>query len=78
MERSLRTLRGWPLLAGHRGAPGVDLGALGALVTLTGETLLREGLDLLELNPVIAGPDGAVAVDATAWLPAARPSPIHA
>ena len=31
-----------------------------------GELLLDESLELVELNPVLAGPGGAVAVDATA------------
>jgi hypothetical protein len=31
-----------------------------------GELLCEESLELLELNPVLAGPAGAVAVDATA------------
>jgi hypothetical protein len=31
-----------------------------------GELLHEESLELLELNPVLAGPAGAVAVDATA------------
>ena len=31
-----------------------------------GELLLEESLELIELNPVLAGPAGAVAVDAAA------------
>ena len=44
----------------------VDLAALSALAAAAGDVLLAEGLALLELNPVIAGPGGAVAVDALA------------
>lgn len=63
-ERALRSLRGWPLLAGARGSPAADVGALAALAARAGELLLEADLELLELNPVIAGAPGAVAVDA--------------
>ena len=62
----LRSLRGAGLLTGARGRPPVDLGALARLAAAAGDLLLAEGLVLLELNPVIAGPEGAVAVDAVA------------
>ncbi|HUA49003.1 MAG TPA: acetate--CoA ligase family protein [Solirubrobacteraceae bacterium] len=66
IERALRSLRGAPLLTGARGAAPVDLGAVASLAQRVGELLLEESLELLELNPVLAGPAGAVAVDATA------------
>ena len=66
VERALRSLRGAPLLTGGRGRPAADLGALAQLAVQVGDTLLDAGLDLLELNPVLAGEWGAVAVDATA------------
>jgi len=61
----INSIRSAPLLHGHRGAPAADLAALR-------EVLLRVSRlsdDLpeiaeLDLNPVIALPDGAVAVDA--------------
>ena len=56
------------MLTGARGAAAVDLGALAALAAAAGELLLSEALELLELNPVIASPAGAVAVDALARL----------
>ena len=62
----LRSLRGAGLLTGARGRPPVDLGALARLAAAAGDLLLAERLVLLELNPVIATPDGAVAVDAVA------------
>ena len=68
VERALRSLRGAGVLAGARGGPGVDLPALAALAAAAGALLLSESLDLLELNPVIATPSGAVAVDAVARL----------
>jgi acetyl coenzyme A synthetase (ADP forming)-like protein len=53
------------LVAGYRGMPPADAAALVGLV----HRLARLGVDLpavaeLDLNPVIAGPDGCVAVDA--------------
>jgi acetate---CoA ligase (ADP-forming) len=66
IELALRSLRGAPLLTGARGAPPVDLAAVAGLAQRAGEILLEESLELLELNPVLAGPAGAVAVDATA------------
>ena len=66
VEAALRSLRGAGLLTGARGAPPVDLPALAALAARAGDVLLDHGLTLLELNPVIARPDAAVAVDAVA------------
>ncbi|WP_424535377.1 acetate--CoA ligase family protein [Sphaerisporangium viridialbum] len=63
----LASLRGHPLLTGHRGAPAVDMDSLvELLVRLGGDGGLWEDLDLgeFELNPVIASADGVVAVDA--------------
>jgi hypothetical protein len=64
VERALRSLRGAGVLLGARGRPAVDLGAVVALALAAGRALLELDLELVELNPVIAGPAGAVAVDA--------------
>jgi acetate---CoA ligase (ADP-forming) len=66
IERAVRGLRGAPVLTGGRGSAAVDLGAVARLAQRVGEVLLDESLDLLELNPVLAGPGRVVAVDATA------------
>ena len=66
VEAALRSLRGAGRLLGARGRPPVDLAALARLAAAAGDVLLAEPLTLLELNPVIAGPAGAVAVDAVA------------
>ena len=66
VEAALRSLRGAGRLLGARGRPPVDLAALARLAAAAGDVLLSEPLTLLELNPVIAGPAGAVAVDAVA------------
>ncbi|GAA3340799.1 hypothetical protein GCM10020358_29720 [Amorphoplanes nipponensis] len=63
--RMWRGLRCAPLLTGYRGAAPVDTAALEDLVLRLGR--LAEDLPEiaeLDLNPVLAGPDGVVAVDA--------------
>ena len=66
IERAIRGLRGAALLTGGRGGLPVDLAAVARMAQRVGELLREESLELLELNPVLVGPDGAVAVDATA------------
>ena len=66
IETAVRSLRGAPLLTGARGSAPADLGAAARLAERVGEALVEESLDLIELNPVFVGPDGAVAVDAIA------------
>ena len=63
--RMWRSLRAAPLLTGYRGTPPVDTAALEDLLLRLGR--LAEDLPEvaeLDLNPVLAGPDGVVAVDA--------------
>jgi acetate---CoA ligase (ADP-forming) len=72
---ALARLRGFPLLTGARGRPPVDLDALCALVARFG-TLVAGASDRLaeiEINPVMAGPDGALAVDCIARQHEDRP-----
>ncbi len=64
IERAVRTLRGAPLLTGGRGTAPVDMAAVARLAERVGEVLVEESLGLIELNPVVVGPGGAVAVDA--------------
>jgi acetate---CoA ligase (ADP-forming) len=65
IERALRSLRGAPLLTGGRGGIPVDLAAAARLAARVGEVLIEDELELIELNPVLVSPEGAVAVDAT-------------
>jgi hypothetical protein len=74
VERALRRMRATPMLEGARGAPGVDLLAVAQLAQRTGELLIESGLEEIELNPVIASPRGAVAVDALVRPGAAVPA----
>ena len=64
IERALRKLRGAPVLLGGRGQPAADVGAASRLAQRTGELLLEASLEVIELNPVLVGERGAVAVDA--------------
>ncbi len=66
VERALRSLRGAPLLFGGRGRRGLDAAAAAAVASRVGELLLDGGYELIELNPLIVGADGCVAVDALA------------
>ena len=61
----INSIRSAPLLHGHRGAPAADVAALGDVLMLVSRLAddLPEVTEL-DLNPVIARPDGVVAVDA--------------
>lgn len=60
----LERLRGLPLLRGARGAESADLDAVARVVAATGEVIAaRPEVTEIDLNPVLAGPSEAVAVD---------------
>lgn len=62
--RALRGLRIWPLLEGFRGSPAVDVEAVQSLVVTVGELALEvPEIAELDLNPVLAGPEGVALVD---------------
>jgi acyl-CoA synthetase (NDP forming) len=64
-ERMLRRLRGYPLLTGARGAPPVDVHAVATALLRLGEVVARHpGIREIEVNPLVARPDGVTAVDA--------------
>lgn len=61
----INSIRSAPLLHGHRGAPAADLAALrDVLLRVSRLTDDIPEITELDLNPVIARPDSAVAVDA--------------
>ncbi len=61
----IRSLKGHRLLAGARGRPAVDEGALAAaLVALAGFALAHPEVASVEVNPFIALPQGGFGVDA--------------
>ena len=60
----VRLLRSWPLFSGYRGAPAVDIAGLEDILlrlSVLGEQVPE--VAEMDLNPVIAGPGGVVAVD---------------
>jgi acetate---CoA ligase (ADP-forming) len=58
------SLRKALLLNGIRGVPPVDVAALAALAVTIGDLMLAHPeLTEIDLNPILAGPDGYVAVD---------------
>ena len=63
----LHSLRIWPLLAGYRGRPGVDIDVL-LEVVMRFSYLIADYPEIseFEINPLLAGMDGAVALDARA------------
>ena len=68
IEAALRGLRGSALLTGARGSGTVDITALAELAASAAELAIERDLDLLELNPVLARPDGAVVLDGLAMI----------
>jgi hypothetical protein len=71
---ALRGLKGARLLEGFRGAPAIDFEAAADAAVRIGEAALALGPNLaaLEVNPLLAGPKGAEALDALAvWSPGA-------
>ncbi|GLY85159.1 acyl-CoA synthetase [Actinoallomurus iriomotensis] len=61
----IRSIRGAPLLFGHRGAPAVDTAALeDTLLRLSRLADDHPEIAEIDLNPIIARPDGVTAVDA--------------
>jgi hypothetical protein len=61
---AIKSLKGYPMLAGGRGREPVAVDALCALAAAVGDALIDESLALVELNPVIVSTTAAVAVDA--------------
>ncbi len=65
----LDELRASPLLYGYRGEPAVDLDGVRRLIVAIGQLAVdRTDIAEIDLNPVIAGPDGATIVDALVVL----------
>jgi acyl-CoA synthetase (NDP forming) len=61
----VREIKGYKLLEGYRGSPPADVAALEALLLKVSEFVdSHPEVAELDLNPVFAYPDGAVAVDA--------------
>ena len=76
-SQMLRSLATFPLLTGYRGAPAVEVDALeDVLLRVSTMVDTHHEIAELDLNPVMASPDGAVAVDARVRVePAPPPRP---
>jgi acyl-CoA synthetase (NDP forming) len=64
-RRRLTHLKGYRLLEGYRGRPKADVASLACVIerfSLLCSTL-GANIDAIDINPVLAGPSGAVAVD---------------
>ena len=64
---ALTRLRSYPMLTGFRGRPVADIDALASLVVTLTKAVVGTDVVEVELNPVLVGRRGAVAVDAL-WL----------
>jgi succinyl-CoA synthetase beta subunit len=64
---ALTRLRSYPLLTGFRGRQPADIDALASLVVTLTSALVGTKVVEVELNPVLVGQHGAVAVDAL-WI----------
>jgi acyl-CoA synthetase (NDP forming) len=63
-EAMLRSLRGAAILGGLRGSPPVHLGLVAETIVAVGDLMVAHPEIIeLDLNPVLAGPDGCMAVD---------------
>ena len=71
VRQALSTLRSYPLLTGFRGRPTADIDALVALVVTLTDEVVGTSVVEVELNPVLVGRRGAVAVDAL-WVEETR------
>lgn len=72
-RRMLQSLRVWPLLAGHRGRPAVDIERIiEILLRFSYFVAHRPELTEVDINPLLVTPDGALALDARILL---DPSP---
>ncbi len=61
----IRSLRTYPLLDGYRGAPRCDVAAIeDVLLRVSAMVEAHPEIAELDLNPLVASPDGAVIVDA--------------
>ena len=61
----LRELRTYPLLEGYRGSPPADVAAVeDVVVRVAALAAAHPEIAELDCNPLIAGPHGAVVVDA--------------
>jgi acetate---CoA ligase (ADP-forming) subunit beta len=67
--RLIKSIKGYPLLAGARGSKPCDLESLGAVITGLSQLALElDEVKEIDLNPVLARPEGARVLDARILL----------
>ena len=72
----IRSLKTFPLLDGYRGAPACDVAAIeDVLLRVSAMVQAHSEIAELDCNPLIAGPQGALIVDARVRVQAADPLP---
>ena len=75
----VRSVRAFPLLDGYRGGPAADVRAFeDVLVRLSALAAAHDEVAEIDIDPVLAGPGGAVVIDARVRVQppaAARPFP---
>jgi len=77
-DNLIRSVRAAPLLLGHSGGPAADLASLRTMMLRVSQ--LADDLPQvaeLELSPVVARPDGALAVDGRVRIQAAEPADVY-
>jgi acetyltransferase len=74
-RRMLESLKSWPLLRGYRGRPGANIERLVEII-MRFSYLVADYPEIMELdiNPLLATPEGAIALDARAVLDRNAPS----
>ncbi len=64
-ERMLHSLRSAPILKGIRGFAGIDIPAAAEVIARIGQLADEHPqIEQLDINPLLASPDGCIAVDA--------------
>lgn len=68
-QEMIREIRGYPLLEGYRGQEAVSISALEDIILRVSEFVeMNPEIKELDLNPIIAYKNGAIAVDARVIL----------
>ena len=72
----LRSLKCYPLLEGYRGAPASDVAGLEELLLRVGALVeAHPEISEMDLNPVVATPDGPLVIDARVRVQRQAPAP---
>ncbi len=61
-------IKGYPILKGIRGRKPADIDAIARVLVSVSEIAQKENIIELDINPLIAGENGAIAVDARAMI----------